>query len=139
MKQKDFSEICTLLKTNGVGFIKCFFRSSLYPEDLMNHPVKDWRIDFSDGVRYLGSLITDSDVIGFSSGTNILSKNKEPMTYTCHVDPNHSGYSRSVTIEMIITAFPLQGECIIQDETTELTSDSGFILGSSTLGENTTL
>lgn len=67
IEEKDMSEIVETLRTNGVNFIKCFFKSNLHLDDeLWNHSNvegKDWRIDFSDGKNYLGSLNTNTDEI----------------------------------------------------------------------------
>lgn len=66
MQKKDMSEIVEILRTNGVGFLNCFFRSSqsLVIDDEDEEALdtsKEWFIDFSDGKNYLGSVSLPAD------------------------------------------------------------------------------
>lgn len=115
IEQKDFSEILSILQTNGVGFIKCLFRSNLNPEDIEYEPTKPWRLDFSDGIKYLGSLVTDTDIVGFSTADGI-----QPLVYDCYIDKKEIKFTEDLKIILTYTAWPVQGECILTLE------ESGF-------------
>lgn len=71
MVQQPFlnSKIATLLKSNGVGFVKVFFRSNLSPAELNDgETTGEWMLDFSDGKIYLGSLKLDCNDFDSMSG-----------------------------------------------------------------------
>ena len=120
IQEKDFSEIIEILKTNGVGFIECFFRTSIYfSESGWNDPEvesEEFRIDFSDGRNYLGSLHTSTkepDFIGTA---------EEPP-----LDPKTQSAVENFQLfldEKIVISFTfvdlLQGKCFICKYTTDL-------------------
>lgn len=106
MKKKDFSEIAALLKKNGVGFIKLFFRSNQNAAELDEDPNdKEWVVDFSDGKNYLGSLTMNPDSIDTASGDN----KEQPYILSSssfHVDTK---WDKDLNIEFY---FKAQHECI---------------------------
>ncbi len=111
MQVKDFSGIEKILRTNGVGFIKCFFRSSLYPEDIDYEPTKKWRIDFSDGIKYLGSLDKETNAVGFSTTEKV-----RPLEYDLYFGKTQTNLDQELKIVLTYTSWPTQGECIISME-----------------------
>lgn len=110
MKSKDFSGIVNLLRTNGVGFIKCFFRSNLYREDIEDETTKIWKIDFSDGVNHLGTLETKTN-IEIGDAVNGVQKDPYGEGYECHIIIER--IRCEIVINMRQTISPVQGECTI--------------------------
>ncbi len=106
---KDFSEIATILKTNGVGFLKCFFESNQNPEELDKRLFeKEWILSFSDGKNYLGTLIIDPDSIGSMS-----TDEKLPIEMTCY-GVECPQFEEKMHIDFFFTVRYMRGECIIQ-------------------------
>jgi hypothetical protein len=120
MKDKDFSEIIKLIRTNGVGFVKCYFRSGLYPEDLLDSAsdYKEWRIDFSDGINYLGSLYTTTEEFG----DHDTDPKNEKIVSECTLYLGKMGELKR-DICLYLSFYPgllIQGECIIATQSLNL-------------------
>lgn len=111
MIKKDFSKIAARLKTNGVGFVKLFFRSNQNAVELNEDPnTKEWVVDFSDGKKYLGSIQIDPDCIDTMSGKDT----ERPYiveSSSFHVDTK---WERDLNIEFYFKAqHETIGECLI--------------------------
>lgn len=126
MQKKDMSEIVEILRTNGVGFLICFFRSGLHLDDEKwntQGEEKPWRIDFSDGKKYLGSLDTNTDNIDCveSEPSEISVEGETIKKFTLYLGKN-LGTENEVTIHFTFLDIPggLYGNCLISCESTEL-------------------
>ena len=115
MKKGDFSKITNILKTNGVSFLECFFRSSLYEDDLNYEPTKKWRLDFSNGTNYLGSLDTTNDEFD-----SVLMDGKLLKSCRLYLGKIKGLPGGEVCIDLYFTATQIQGRCTITLETTKL-------------------
>lgn len=125
MKRKDFSAISSLLTENGVGTLKLLFRTNLTMDDEIDligekdqETIKenpDLIIDFSDGKKYLGSLILKTAEVA-----NILGSNPYEGEEGFVIDnliPEKKFHTRALFFRFLRFA-PSQntGECIIFEE-----------------------
>lgn len=105
MQKKDFSEIQKILETNGVGFIKCFFKTDLHVEEIEEHNDDMLEISFSDGINYIGLLY-----ISVKNISAIIPKNheeKQSTEYVIYLKKN------SILVKLVYSVSSMQGDCTI--------------------------
>lgn len=102
------SKIKDLLENNGVGFVKCFFRSSLEPQEISeNSKEEEWMLDFSDGKIYLGSLKFKNYTLALESIDG------DTPSCTVSIDKQELGSEEHLEIEFTFTIYPYQCECLL--------------------------
>ena len=117
--KKNFLEIADLLKNNGVGFVKLYFKSNLSSEEIDNEDSNDKQLilDFSDGKEYLGSLVLKTKLIGtLTSGEGTKYGLLDAIFYS--IPAEITGYNKVLGMEVyFIPAIGFRrGKCFIYEE-----------------------
>ncbi len=120
------SEIIEILKTNGVNFIECFFKTNLYLNDEEWNTVgkeKDFRIDFSDGRNYLGSLDANTDWIDdvLSEPLEAAREKEAIREFRFYLGKETFNTPTDIIIDFKFDkSRSIHGSCVITCETTEI-------------------